>query len=93
MYPLETIAALLASLAHDVGHPGLTNRFLVNNRDPLALKYNDDSVLENMHIAKLYKIMETPGCEILGAILDEDWISIRKIIIEMILATDMTKHF
>jgi hypothetical protein len=33
----EILACIIANLGHDVGHPGFTNRFLINNRDPLAI--------------------------------------------------------
>lgn len=55
---MDLFASLVASLAHDVAHPGVTNRFLVNSRHKLAIRYNDNSVLENMHIATTYKLMQ-----------------------------------
>ena len=42
---LELLACILANLGHDVGHPGVMNRYLVNTSDPIAIKYNDISVL------------------------------------------------
>lgn len=57
MSKLDVLAVLIASLGHDVGHPGVTNRYLVNNRDRIALRFNDQSVLENMHIYTIFKIM------------------------------------
>lgn len=33
----EILACIIANLGHDVGHPGFTNRFLINNRDPLSI--------------------------------------------------------
>jgi hypothetical protein len=49
MTVLEMLATIVAASCHDVGHLGLTNRFLVKNNHKLALRYNDISVLENMH--------------------------------------------
>ena len=56
---LDMISCIIASLGHDLGHPALTNRFLVNNRHKLAVRYNDFSVLENMHSAKTFKLLST----------------------------------
>lgn len=38
MKEIELLATILASAAHDVGHPGVTNRFLVNKRSKIAMK-------------------------------------------------------
>lgn len=38
---LEMLCAIIAACAHDVGHGGLTNRYLTINRDKLAIRYND----------------------------------------------------
>lgn len=43
---LELFACILAALGHDAGHPGVTNRYVVNTNDVLAVEYNDISVLE-----------------------------------------------
>ncbi|CAG9331046.1 CHK1_6 [Blepharisma stoltei] len=91
--PLDTISSLVASLGHDVGHPGLTNRFLVNNRDEIAIQYNDISVLENMHCFKIFSIMGKTGCNIFEKLSSDDWVKSRKLIIEMVLETDMSRHF
>eukprot|EP00397_Hematodinium_sp_SG-2012_P029755 GEMP01031463.1.p1 GENE.GEMP01031463.1~~GEMP01031463.1.p1 ORF type:complete len:485 (+),score=88.12 GEMP01031463.1:41-1495(+) len=50
-------ACILAAAAHDVGHPGRTNPVLINSLSDLALRYNDRSVLENMHASILFKLM------------------------------------
>lgn len=37
--------------------------------------------------------MQTPGCNILQTLANEDWQNLRKIVIELILDTDMSRHF
>ena len=40
---------LVSTLVHDVDHNGLNNNFHINSQSPLAVLYNDISVLENHH--------------------------------------------
>ncbi len=54
----QRFAILVAALAHDIGHPGVNNHFLVTTEHPLARTYNDRAVLENMHAATLVHILE-----------------------------------
>lgn len=90
---LEILASIISILGHDVAHPGLTNRFLINNKDDLAIEYNDTSVLENMHCSTIYKILNRSGCNFLENITTEDWQNLRNLIIHMVISTDMSKHF
>mmetsp|Transcript_30075 Transcript_30075/g.5438 ORF Transcript_30075/g.5438 Transcript_30075/m.5438 type:complete len:91 (-) Transcript_30075:188-460(-) len=46
-----------------------------------------------MHIYTIFKIMQSPQNDILGFLTYDDWFKVRNLIIEMVLATDMTKHF
>lgn len=66
------MVSIVAALGHDIGHPAFTNRFLINNKHELSLNYNDDSVLENMHIAKIFAIMNTEGCNIFERLSKDD---------------------
>jgi hypothetical protein len=90
---IELVSAIVAALGHDVAHPAFTNKFLIADRDELALLYNDRSVLENMHISKIYSILQKEPCNIFSNLSENDWQVCRKIIIEMILETDMSRHF
>ncbi|CAL1699728.1 unnamed protein product [Somion occarium] len=63
----DIFALCIAAVGHDVGHPGLTNNFLKNAKTPLAVVYDDKSVLEQMHYSLLLQIMHQTG---LGGILD-----------------------
>ena len=54
----QVLAMLLAVVVHDLGHVGVNNAFLVHSRHELAIRYNDTSVLENMHIANAFSLIE-----------------------------------
>jgi hypothetical protein len=90
---LEIMGALISSLGHDVGHFALTNRFCVAARHEVALKYNDASVLENMHASITFELLTHKDKDILANLESADWMFVRRVILEMILATDMAKHF
>ncbi|OMJ90787.1 hypothetical protein SteCoe_6766 [Stentor coeruleus] len=90
---LDIMIVILAHLGHDVGHPGLTNRFLVNFQDPLAIRYNDIAVLENMHASIVFSMLQEPDKNILENLSTDQFLLIRKWVIELILVTDMSKHF
>ena len=93
---LEIAAFITASLGHDVAHPGVNNRFLQNSKDKLALECNfhldnDFSVLEMMHLSVIFNIFQTTNAS--EDLSLDVWLTFRKIVIEMVLATDMAKHF
>ncbi|XP_021704101.1 cAMP-specific 3',5'-cyclic phosphodiesterase isoform X2 [Aedes aegypti] len=90
--PLETCAALFAACIHDVDHPGLTNQFLINSSSELAIMYNDESVLENHHLAVAFKLLQNEDCDILRNIQKKQRQTFRKMVIDMVLSTDMSKH-
>ena len=90
---LDIISLIIAALGHDVGHPGLNNKFLVNSKNELSTIYNDASVLENFHCAKTFQLLENKEINIFSNFSNEDFLLIRKKMIGEILATDMAFHF
>ncbi|XP_034489527.1 cAMP-specific 3',5'-cyclic phosphodiesterase isoform X7 [Drosophila innubila] len=90
--PLEVGGALFAACIHDVDHPGLTNQFLVNSSSELALMYNDESVLENHHLAVAFKLLQNQGCDIFCNMQKKQRQTLRKMVIDIVLSTDMSKH-
>ncbi|XP_067417064.1 3',5'-cyclic-AMP phosphodiesterase 4C isoform X2 [Emydura macquarii macquarii] len=89
---LEVMAAIFASAIHDVDHPGVSNQFLINTNSELALMYNDASVLENHHLAVGFKLLQEENCDIFQHLSKKQRQSLRKMAIDMVLATDMSKH-
>ncbi|CAE7895954.1 dnc, partial [Symbiodinium sp. KB8] len=91
--PLQQYALLLAAVAHDVGHPGVNNGYLVNTAHPLAVTYNDSSPLENMHAALAFALAAVPGHNPLAGLSAEDAKAVRADVIHCILGTDNATHF
>lgn len=66
----------------------------MNTRQRLALLYNDHSVLENHHVALAFQLtLAQPGVNIFARIPQSEFTAMRRAIIDMVLATDMSKHF
>ena len=89
---LEVLATILAAIVHDAGHLGVSNNFLVACEHEHAITYNDASVLENLHVATMYRILQRPGCNILSGLSKIDRLAVRHMIITMVLSTDMSFH-
>eukprot|EP00066_Takifugu_rubripes_P024620 XP_011613886.1 PREDICTED: LOW QUALITY PROTEIN: cAMP-specific 3',5'-cyclic phosphodiesterase 4D [Takifugu rubripes] len=89
---LEILAAIFASAIHDVDHPGVSNQFLINTNSELALMYNDSSVLENHHLAVGFKLLQDENCDIFQNLTKKQRQLLRKMVIDIVLATDMSKH-
>ncbi|CAG9331331.1 unnamed protein product [Blepharisma stoltei] len=90
---LELLAGIITSLGHDVGHPAKSNRFLIVTMDDLAIQFNDISVLEMHHASIVFKILKEHAYDLIKSIDPDRWSLVRKMIIEMILSTDLAKHF
>jgi hypothetical protein len=84
---------LISALVHDLGHPGLNNPFLISTKSSEALIYNDMSVLENLHAASFFKVLNFDQTNILKNLHEKDYKAFRKLSITLILDTDLQKHF
>ncbi|XP_061932053.1 dual specificity calcium/calmodulin-dependent 3',5'-cyclic nucleotide phosphodiesterase 1 isoform X3 [Apis cerana] len=90
---LEIFATLVAAIIHDYEHTGTTNNFHVMSGSDTALLYNDRAVLENHHISASFRIMREDECNILQNLSREEFREFRSLVIDMVLATDMSFHF
>ncbi|CAO3590012.1 unnamed protein product [Absidia cylindrospora] len=89
----DVLALILASIGHDVGHPGVNNMFMIRTATPLALMYSDRSVLESFHAMAFFNILQRhcfqPFTEWQTT---AEYTRFRKIVVQSILATDMGLH-
>ncbi|XP_035706178.1 high affinity cAMP-specific and IBMX-insensitive 3',5'-cyclic phosphodiesterase 8A [Folsomia candida] len=92
--PLDKVICLLAAAVHDVDHPGRTNPFLINSESDMAILYNDVSVLESHHASFAFRLTRSdPKVDIFANLDRDSYKFVRQSLIDMVLATDMAKHF
>ena len=89
----EYFSTVVACSIHDIEHPGVSNIFLIRSKDHLALLYSDQSVLEHHHCYQGFNIALIPEQNIFIGFSEEDYYDVRRLIIDLVLATDMSKHF
>ena len=89
---LDLLSIIIASLGHDIAHPGLTNTFHINDSTEIAITYNDISVLENFHASTLFRTLRKTENNIFDKLTTIDYKMIRKRMVSEILATDMANH-
>lgn len=90
---IDITSFFLSGIVHDYKHPGFTNNYLINIKNEIAIRYNDQSVLENYHVAEAFSlIFSDKKYDIFEGVPYEDYKIIRKRVIECVLATDMTLH-
>ncbi|CAH4012681.1 unnamed protein product [Pieris brassicae] len=90
---LEIFATLVAAIVHDFEHTGTTNNFHVMSGSDTALLYNDRAVLENHHISAAFRLLKEEENNILLNLSRDEFREFRTLVIDMVLATDMSFHF
>ncbi|XP_029582517.1 calcium/calmodulin-dependent 3',5'-cyclic nucleotide phosphodiesterase 1C-like [Salmo trutta] len=91
---LEIFAMIFAAAVHDYEHTGTTNNFHIQTRSDTAILYNDRSVLESHHVSAAYRLLQDDDeINILYNLSKDDWRELRSLVVEMVLATDMSCHF
>uniref|UniRef100_A0A670Y2L8 Phosphodiesterase n=1 Tax=Pseudonaja textilis TaxID=8673 RepID=A0A670Y2L8_PSETE len=90
---LEILAIFFSSIIHDYEHTGTTNHFHIETRSKAALLYNDRSVLENHHLSAAFRLLQDKDTNILGNLTKDEWRELRRMVINVVLSTDMSHHF
>mmetsp|Transcript_7516 Transcript_7516/g.12494 ORF Transcript_7516/g.12494 Transcript_7516/m.12494 type:complete len:416 (+) Transcript_7516:77-1324(+) len=93
MSELDTFSLIMSAIVHDLEHPGTNNAYQVNASTPLAIRYNDISVLENHHCAKAFELWGQTELNVTANLDETMKRAFRKNIIALVLNTDMTQHF
>jgi hypothetical protein len=86
-------AFLFSALMHDVDHTGNNNDYEINSMSKLALRFNNQHVLENHHCYVTFKLLNQKEFNFLDQMNKEDFMKFRKITIDLILMTDSKFHF
>jgi len=89
---VDILGILVSALCHDINHPGHSSDFEIKTNSELSLLYNDVSVLENMHAHETFTLLQREELNIFKKLEVTARKDLRKIIINAILATDMTHH-
>lgn len=71
---------------------GTNNDFEINSNSPLAILYNDNSVLENHHLSLTFNVLQDKNYDIFQGWTIEERKRARKVLINAVLATDMKFH-
>ena len=90
---LSKCSLFLSCICHDYKHPGVNNNFLKDTKNILAIKYNDKSILENMHISEAFKLtIDFSNCDIFSGMNSDNYKQMRKEMISCVLFTDVINH-
>ncbi|XP_041359600.1 high affinity cAMP-specific 3',5'-cyclic phosphodiesterase 7A-like isoform X2 [Gigantopelta aegis] len=90
MLPFEVLVAFLASMSHDLDHPGVNNAFLIATANHLATLYQNMSVLENHHWRSLVGVLHET--QVLDHLSKPDWKTMEHQLKSLILATDIIRQ-
>ncbi|OZC08947.1 Calcium/calmodulin-dependent 3',5'-cyclic nucleotide phosphodiesterase 1B family protein [Onchocerca flexuosa] len=90
---LDLLAVIFGAMIHDYQHTGHTNNFHIQTGSHFALLYNDRNVLENHHVSASFRLMKEEDKNILKRLSREEFRELRNLLIEIVLATDMSSHF
>lgn len=89
---LDSLSILISAVCHDFAHDGFNNGFHVNAVTDRAIRYSDQSVQENYHVAESFMILNNDDSNFLIQFNKDDFTTFRKRFIGIILATDMARH-
>ncbi|CAH8506880.1 unnamed protein product [Heterobilharzia americana] len=88
----DQLTLIMSAICHDLDHPGFNNAYQINAGTVLAMRYNDQSPLENHHSAVAFDLLSHAEVDPFAHLPFSVRQRIRKGMIRCILATDMSRH-
>uniref|UniRef100_A0A061RJ86 Phosphodiesterase n=1 Tax=Tetraselmis sp. GSL018 TaxID=582737 RepID=A0A061RJ86_9CHLO len=87
------LAVILAAMVHDYGHPGLNNDFQVATDSLTSRRFNEQIVLENHSAYQTLEMIRDSEFNFMKSVPESLRRQIMTTVIQLVLATDMKKHF
>jgi class 3 adenylate cyclase len=90
--PLTHFTCVFAAMIHDVDHPGVGNMQLVNEKDEMALAYDNKSVAEQNSIDVAWELLMDPAYEDLRHCIysnEKEFQHFRNMLVNLVMATDI----
>ncbi|KAG9414101.1 hypothetical protein AC1031_013308 [Aphanomyces cochlioides] len=102
--PIEKVVILVAAIGHDIGHPGVSNHYIMVAKHALTIEYGDDlplltpfrmsdkpwGVLERMHAAETKRLVLKYN--LFSNQSPTSQIHLERLLMMSILNTDMSQH-
>ncbi|OHS96011.1 3'5'-cyclic nucleotide phosphodiesterase family protein [Tritrichomonas foetus] len=89
----ELYGILVSAVCHDANHDGFTNVYNVKAETPLGILFKNQSVMETHHCSISIDVISKEECNIFEYFTGDDYRKMWSLVINLILATDMARHF
>ena len=89
----EILVLLVACICHDANHDGFSNTYNVKAQTPLGILFKNQSVMETHHCSVSISVITHDETNVFGFFDDDHIGEVWSLFIDLIMATDMAKHF
>ena len=89
----ELLGFVVAAICHDANHDGFTNVYNVKAERPLGILFKNQSVMETHHCSVAIEVISKEPCNLFSELDSIEYKNMWSLIIQLILITDMAKHF
>jgi hypothetical protein len=90
--PLTQFSCVFSAVIHDIDHPGVPNATLVEEKTPLATKYNNKSIAEQNSVNLAWNLLMDDQFKTLRTAIYSNEIEMRRfrqLIVNSVMATDI----